>query len=250
MHPSYGHNYCGHYCQANYDLAKKIVNNAHAGVSRLGNDEALGLVIEAKKDEEKLLEVIADIKFNPNNWIISDVKKEGHEITRIEFKPIDISPYCGPILNHCDKTVMMSATILDKDAFCATIGLAPEKVKLIQVGSDFPVWNRPIYPLNIAPFNYTQLQQDNVQKSIARVIDTIMTKHSSEHGIIHTTSYKQLNFIRENISQENRSRLLETGPEIERNIVITEHRNATKPTVLISPSLYLGLDLKDDLSRF
>ena len=48
----------------------------------------------------------------------------------------------------------------------------------------------------------------------------------------------------------NRCRLLETNPEIERDEVITEHINTTKPTVLISPSLHLGLDLKDDLSRF
>jgi hypothetical protein len=41
-----------------------------------------------------------------------------------------------------------------------------------------------------------------------------------------------------------------TDPKIPRDEVIIEHVNSTKPTVLISPSLYLGLDLKDDLSRF
>jgi ATP-dependent DNA helicase DinG len=43
---------------------------------------------------------------------------------------------------------------------------------------------------------------------------------------------------------------LETNPEIQRDEVIAEHVNSTRPTVLISPSLYTGLDLKDDLSRF
>jgi hypothetical protein len=41
-----------------------------------------------------------------------------------------------------------------------------------------------------------------------------------------------------------------TDPEIQRDEVIAEHVNNTKPTVLISPSLHTGLDLKDDLSRF
>ena len=41
-----------------------------------------------------------------------------------------------------------------------------------------------------------------------------------------------------------------TDPETQREDVIDEHIKSTKPTVLISPSLYLGLDLKDDLSRF
>ena len=56
--------------------------------------------------------------------------------------------------------------------------------------------------------------------------------------------------IRENISKENRRRLLETDPEVQRDEFIEEHFKTTKPTVLISPSLHLGLDLKDDLSRF
>ena len=48
----------------------------------------------------------------------------------------------------------------------------------------------------------------------------------------------------------SKDRLLETDPEVQRDEIISEHINATKPTVLISPSLQLGLDLKDDLSRF
>lgn len=43
---------------------------------------------------------------------------------------------------------------------------------------------------------------------------------------------------------------METNSEIQRDEVIAGHVNSTKPTVLISPSLYTGLDLKDDLSRF
>ena len=38
--------------------------------------------------------------------------------------------------------------------------------------------------------------------------------------------------------------------KIQRDEVIAEHIKSTEPTVLISPSLYTGLDLKDDLSRF
>jgi hypothetical protein len=37
---------------------------------------------------------------------------------------------------------------------------------------------------------------------------------------------------------------------VERDEIINEHFTSSKPTVLISPSLHLGLDLKDDLSRF
>jgi ATP-dependent DNA helicase DinG len=147
---------------------------------------------------------------------------------------------------------MMSATILDKDAFCTSIGLAPEEVKFIQVPSDFPLQNRPIYPLNTAYLNSNSLQQQEIQVKIATAIDNLMILHRNDKGIIHTTSYKQLDFIKENISHTNKCRLLETPrvKKIQRDEVIAEHRNSAKPTVLISPSLYTGLDLKDDLSRF
>jgi hypothetical protein len=48
----------------------------------------------------------------------------------------------------------------------------------------------------------------------------------------------------------NKRRLLVTDSEIQRDEVIAQHVNSTKPTVLTSPSLHTGLDLKDDLSRF
>jgi ATP-dependent DNA helicase DinG len=52
------------------------------------------------------------------------------------------------------------------------------------------------------------------------------------------------------MTEENACGFLERSPEIQRDEVIAEHINSTKRTVLISPSLYTGLDLRDDLSRF
>ena len=77
-----------------------------------------------------------------------------------------------------------------------------------------------------------------------------MSHHKNLKGIIHTTSYKQLNFIKHSLQEENCRRLLETDPDVQRDEIIEEHVNSTKPTVLISPSLHLGLNLADDLSRF
>jgi ATP-dependent DNA helicase DinG len=74
--------------------------------------------------------------------------------------------------------------------------------------------------------------------------------HRYDKGIIHTTSYEQLNFIKENVSQENARRLIVTDPEIQRDEVLKQHIDSIKPTVLISPSLHTGLNLKDELSRF
>jgi ATP-dependent DNA helicase DinG len=208
------------------------------------------IMIEASQDLEKLELTIDAISANSNNWIVSDVKWEGREVTRVELKPLDVSPYCKDVFSKCEKTLMMSATILDPDAFCSSIGLVPKDVKIIRVDSDFPVGNRPIQTLGVAYLNYANLQKDEVKLAISNAIDKIMTYHRDYKGIIHTTSYEQLNFIRENVSEGNRRRLLITDPELERDEVIAKHAGSKKPTVLISPSLHIGLDLKDDLSRF
>jgi ATP-dependent DNA helicase DinG len=184
------------------------------------------LVVEAIKDREKLTDVIDNILSNPKNWIVSEIKKEGYEVIRVELKPLDVSSYCKGVFGKCNKTLMMSATILDKDAFCTSLGLAPREVKFIQVPSDFPLQNRPIYPLNTAHLNSNRLQLQEVQIKIASAIDKLMTLHSNDKGIIHTTSYKQLDFIKKNISQENRCRLLETNSEIQRDEVIAAHVNS------------------------
>jgi Rad3-related DNA helicase len=132
-------------------------------------------------------------------------------------------------------------------------------VKLIEVGSDFPVENRPIYQLNTAYLNHTSLQVDAVQTRLAETIDKIMSLHANEKGIIHTTSYAQVRFIEKLLSAENRSRLISTDPEIPREKIIARHWNSDtdgknasdgKKFVLISPSLHTGLDLKDEQSRF
>jgi Rad3-related DNA helicase len=102
--------------------------------------------------------------------------------------------------------------------------------------------------MNIAWLNAKTMNQS--LPAIANAVNNIMSIHKNEKGIIHTTSYSQLRFIKENISKENAIRLIETGSKFDRNETLQRHYKSSKPTVLISPSLYLGVDLKDDLSRF
>jgi len=116
----------------------------------LTEDISEELAAEAKTDIEKVRQAIRNLSSNPRNWIVSEIKENNNEVTNVKLKPLDISPFCKDVFEKCDKNLMMSATILDKDAFCKSLGLAPEEVKFIQVASDFPLQNRPIYPLNIS----------------------------------------------------------------------------------------------------
>jgi ATP-dependent DNA helicase DinG len=231
----------------NNEIEELEVTIAQYLTKQIGSED---LANQAIFDTDRLTQTIDAILSNPKNWIISNIKKEYDELTEVILKPLDISPYCKDVFDKCSNTLVMSATILNPEAFCRNVGLNVNDVKFIQIQSDFPIENRLIYPLNIAYLNYQNLQLQKTKSSIARAVDNIMTQHRKRKGIIHTTSYEQLNFIKENISKDNSQRLLVTDPDLQREDVIAGHINSIKPTVLISPSLYTGIDLKDDLSRF
>src|SRR5262249_15993347 len=114
------------------DVKKKIEN---------GENEWNGeLYIDIKRDIMKLEHTIARI--DPDNWIVSEITLEPgsqDKVIKVELNPLDLSPYCHDIFNKCNKNLLMSAIILDKDTFCTGVGLTPTDVKFIQVDSDFPL---------------------------------------------------------------------------------------------------------------
>jgi Rad3-related DNA helicase len=207
-------------------------------------------LINALELEKSLEAIIQDMKTNKENWIVSGIQRDStNQLSKAILTPLDVSGYFEPILDKGSISLFMSATILSKEHLCKTVGLEPEKVKFIRIGqSDFPVKNRPIHLMNVAWLNAKTM--DSNMPRIAKAVENIMSIHRSEKGIIHTTSYTQLKFIKENISKDNGSRLIETASNIDRSEVLRTHYESRSPTVLISPSLHLGIDLKDDLSRF
>jgi ATP-dependent DNA helicase DinG len=207
-------------------------------------------LIDAITKEKNLTTVIEDMRNNKDNWIVTNVEKAANnQLRKVLVTPIDVSSYFKDILDKGSISLFMSATILSKEYLCKIGGIKSDQVKFIRVQeSNFPLKNRPIYLMNVAWLNAKTMNQS--LPAIANAVNNIMTTHKNEKGIIHTTSYSQLRFIKENISKENAIRLIETGSKFDRNEMLEKHYKSSKPTVLISPSLYLGVDLKDSLSRF
>ena len=207
-------------------------------------------LIDTRERETSLAAAIDNMKAKKDNWIVSNRQYDAsNQLQKVALVPLDISGYFDPILDKGTVTLFMSATILSKDNLCKTAGLEPDKVRFIRIEeSDFPVKNRLIYMKNTAWLNAKTMGES--MPKIVNAVDEIMSKHIDEKGIIHTTSYSQLQLIKDNISKENIDRLIETGSKLDRSEVLERHYTSKKPTVLISPSLHLGVDLKDDLSRF
>lgn len=124
--------------------------------------------------------------FNIENWVMNVVeppagKRAGR---RYEFKPVDVSSYGYDMLYQFgSRVLMMSATVVDKEVFCRTIGLDPKQVAFLRIPSPFPIENRPIYFLPVG-----KMSMDNIQSTLpkmAEMVKTLMEQHADDKGIIH-----------------------------------------------------------------
>ncbi|VFJ13676.1 helicase C-terminal domain-containing protein [Candidatus Nitrosocosmicus franklandus] len=208
-------------------------------------------LIDALNYEKTLTSFLEDLKLHKDNWLVTNITRNeiDNTISRIKLEPLVVSNYFEDIFDKGETSLLMSATILSKENLCKAVGLKDDDVKFIRVeSSDFPIRNRPIYLMNVAWLNAKTMNE--ALPNIVKVLDNLLTVHKNDKGIIHTTSYSQVQFIKNNLSKGNLSRLIETNPKFDRSEMILKHTQSPKPTVLISPSMFLGVDLKDDLSRF
>lgn len=138
----------------------------------------------------------------------------------------------------------MSATIIDRDVFCRTIGIDPTDVAFIRLPSPFPIQNRPIHYLRVG-----KMSMDNIDATlpkIAEIVEMLLEKHADVKGMIHCVSFKVAKYLFENVKS---NRLIIHNSE-NRDLVLKEHVDGLRPTVLLSPSMMEGVDLADDASRF
>lgn len=225
-------------------LEKALENKLNSGTVGFG---------EFSKQYEMLDKHICKVNrfistFDVNNWVMNVIeptfthKRSGR---RFEFKPIDVSSYGHDMLYRFgSRVLMMSATIIDRDVFCRTIGIDPTDVAFIRLPSPFPIQNRPIHYLRVG-----KMSMDNIDATlpkIAEIVEMLLEKHADVKGMIHCVSFKVAKYLFENVKS---NRLIIHNSE-NRDLVLKEHVDGLRPTVLLSPSMMEGVDLADDASRF
>jgi ATP-dependent DNA helicase DinG len=146
---------------------------------------------------------------------------------------------------HTGFRILMSATFSDPSEYLKGISL--KSAKYIKLESQFNFEKSPIYYYNTHRMSYKHIQ-DNLPWLIDKV-NTIISNHKGESGLIHSASYDLSMKIFNGLSKENRERvLIYSGTEEKRNFLEEIKRSSDK--ILIGPSLLEGLDMKDDFGRF
>ena len=183
-------------------------------------------------------------EYNQENWILNVSIDEKTKLKKFEFKPIDVSTYGNDKLyKFGEKVLLMSATIINKEAFCESIGIPMNDVEFLSLPSTFPVENRLIHFMPVGSMSKSII--DITLPKMAKAIEYILDNHQ-EKGIIHTVNYRIAQYIVENVKSD---RLL-LHDATNREDVLKKHIECNENTVLISPSMTEGVDLYDQNSRF
>lgn len=186
-------------------------------------------------------------RFDPNEWIINRETKKDHrgEKALLQFKPIDASIWAEPyLLSFGEKRLLMSATILDKQSFCRSLGLDPTKTEYVALPSSFPAVNRQIHYMPVGKMSMRET--DTTLPKLVEAVKALLEAHHAEKGIIHTSNFRVAHHLRDSLRDP---RILVHTSE-DRDAVLRHHHDSPEPTVLVSPSMTEGCDLSYDLARF
>lgn len=193
----------------------------------------------AKKLEKFLKDYTSD------NWVmeIQETEKRGYK--KVVYRAIDVSSFAEEYLFRLgQKVLLMSATILDPESFAKSLGIKKEEYDVIRIPSPFPVDNRPIFQSTVGSMASSQIQ--NSLPKLKSAVEAILEAHKGQKGIVHCHTYRIANYLKNNI----RSKRLLVHRSDNRDAVLEKHIKSKSDTVLLSPSMSEGVDLKGDLSSF
>ena len=161
----------------------------------------------------------------------------------ISFIPLKVDVLSKHLFAHAEKVVIMSATIIDPDAYCKSLGI--KDYEYLHIGTDFDPEKSPISIMAKQKLNFNNLK--SMLPTLMKQIKGILEHHGKDKGIIHTHTQYLTDYIRDNIQSD---RLLCREPGVNNEQLLEMHEESKEPTVLVSPSMTYGVDLKGDLARF
>jgi len=229
-------------------------------LTNLGNeykDKISKLEKEDKKNDQipnlktrlsKFEQISQQLKSNSHNLIVQEELKS-EKIEKITIKPIEIADYTKQFFDF-PLQLFMSATI-NKEIFCDMMGFSKSSCSFIEVPkSPFDIQHRIIEFKNIRWLSRNSTTQD--YQEVYKTVEEILKIHENEKGLILTSSNKQCNDLLNSVSMDSWSRLkiVHSDLKLDREQILENHKNSTENDVLVSPSLWYGIDLEDDLSRF
>lgn len=167
--------------------------------------------------------------------------------TGADLRPVTVDELAHEALYSMGKKVLlMSATILDRTEFGRSCAI-PDDAPYLTLPSPFrkEAYGVKFYP--VAKVTRAGLDDEGRAK-LVRAVKAVLRDNPTSKGIIHTGNYDLTMHLRKELSGD--PRMLWQDSSADRTRIIREHSDSPLPTVLVSPGMSEGIDLRDDLSRF
>ena len=194
----------------------------------------------------KLSEYSLKLKTLVETWWKTEYLIE-NESNIIVFKPYNVDYLAERYLfSFGSKVILMSATIIDHKNFTKTLGINPNDYHYIEAPSMFDPKKAPIK--KVGDLGITYANKRETLPIISEIAQKICEHHSGEKGIIHSHSMEILEYIK--IAMGGDKRYLYREDNRTNEDLIKAHKMSVKDTVLVSPSMTHGVDLKGDLGKF
>ena len=151
--------------------------------------------------------------------------------------------------------IFMSATLGNIEEFALLMGLNKGEYNGFRLESNFNFDKSPIFLVNSGYLNYTNFEK-NIDKVLYDTLRICEHHHPNDKGIIHTATFNIANNLKGKIYNRqggvvNPKRYLFYENSTEKEACIELMKADTNiPYIIIGPSLYEGIDLKDGQGRF
>jgi Rad3-related DNA helicase len=179
-------------------------------------------------------------------WVVDQPDGAGTPVT---IKPMNPERYLQhTVWDRGQKFALLSATILDREAFCASVGLDTDRVALVEVPHTFPVEHRPLYDVTQGKMTYEH--RDETLPALSRVLVRLMQHHPDEKGLVHCHSYA--------IQEQLETHLAEFGVEARvrshgresRDAQLSTWQRSDDPELFLSVKMEEALDLAGEACRW
>ncbi len=189
-----------------------------------------------------------------NNKIKSFIEMEYEHVVDIQPSQITIEPIFLKSIYHNMKNskynLFMSATI-NPNYLISTMDLDIENTGFIKTDSFFPKESKKVILINHESYNYSKMKDQKFIEQMCSIIYNIILQHPTQSGIILTPSFAMNEQIMFNIyGKQMNQKIFVHEQSTNLNDILQQFKMYNNPSILISPSLFQGIDLYGDLSTF
>jgi Rad3-related DNA helicase len=221
-----------------------LLEDAKSARSKSKKSELIKKADHCDKSMCKFNRFIKDEANYKTNWIFEkEIDQDG--LFKILVEPIWANQYLKDLFwKQYDHVIMMSGTILNSKMMGFLMGLEEKEYTYLSLPCPFSEENRPVIYLKFGKMSYYE-KSETFKRSVP-IIKKILHKNSNYKGIIHSGNYEFNSWISKSI--KDKRLLIHDSSTREKSL--NHHLESKLETVLVSPSMINGIDLKDNLSRF